>query len=84
MRVRKPDGQAIETPPSSAQDMAPEVLRAAPAYSDYRERHVSVVNLQVGEFSISHRYSYHHAAGAAGVLVRTFVLERCGNSPTEA
>jgi hypothetical protein len=29
VRVRKPDGQVIETPASTAQDFAPEVLRAA-------------------------------------------------------
>lgn len=49
VRVRKPDGRAIETPASTAQDFAPEVLREAPAYSDYRERHVSVAGLQAGD-----------------------------------
>src|SRR5258708_36556552 len=49
VRVRKPDGQVIETPASSAQDFAPEVLREAPTYSDYRQRHVSVAALQAGD-----------------------------------
>jgi tetratricopeptide (TPR) repeat protein len=49
VRVRKPDGQVIETPASTAQDFAPEVLRQAPAYSDYRERHISVASLQPGD-----------------------------------
>ncbi len=49
VRVRKPDGRTIETPASGAQDFAPEVLREAPAYSDYRERHVSVTSLQPGD-----------------------------------
>ena len=49
VRVRKPDGQVIETPASTAQDFAPEVLREAPTYSDYRERHVSVAGLQAGD-----------------------------------
>ena len=49
VRVRKPDGRSIETPVSGAQDFAPEVLREAPAYSDYRERHVSVSALQPGD-----------------------------------
>lgn len=49
VRVRKPDGRVIETPASTAQDFAPEVLREAPAYSDYRERHVSVAGLQAGD-----------------------------------
>jgi len=49
VRVRKPDGRVIETPAASAQDFAPEILRAAPTYSDYRERHVSVAGLQPGD-----------------------------------
>ncbi len=49
VRVRKPDGQVVETAASSAQDFAPEVLREAPTYSDYRERHLSVANLQAGD-----------------------------------
>ncbi len=49
VRVRKPDGRVIETLASSNQDFAPEVLREAPAYSDYRERHVSVAGLQPGD-----------------------------------
>lgn len=48
VRIRRSDGQVVETPASSVQDFAPEVLRAAPMYSDYRERHVSVVELQPG------------------------------------
>lgn len=49
VRVRKPDGRVVETPASTAQDFAPEVLREAPTYSDYRERHISVAGLQAGD-----------------------------------
>ena len=49
VRVRKPDGQVIETPLSGAQDFAPEILKEAPMYSDYRQRHVSVSSLQPGD-----------------------------------
>src|SRR6202166_4183379 len=49
VRVRKPDGHVIVTPESTAQDFAPEVLREAPMYSDYRQRHISVVALQPGD-----------------------------------
>ena len=49
VRVRKPDGQIVETPASNAQDFALDVLREAPTYSDYRQRHVSVVGLQAGD-----------------------------------
>src|SRR5262249_31882590 len=40
VRVRKPTGEVIETPATNAQDFAPETLRSAPMYSDYRQRHM--------------------------------------------
>lgn len=49
VRVRKPDGQVVETSASNAQDFALEVLRSAPMYSDYRERHVTVSGLRPGD-----------------------------------
>src|SRR3977135_2591337 len=49
VRVRKPDGQVVVTPESTAQDFAPDVLKEAPMYSDYRQRHVSVAALQPGD-----------------------------------
>ena len=49
MRVRKPDGQVVVTPESTAQDFAPDVLKEAPMYSDYRQRHISVAALQPGD-----------------------------------
>ena len=49
VRVRKPNGELIVTPDSTAQDFAPDVLREAPMYSDYRQRHISVTALQPGD-----------------------------------
>ena len=49
VRVRKPDGQLVVTPESTAQDFAPDVLKEAPMYSDYRQRHISVAALQPGD-----------------------------------
>jgi tetratricopeptide (TPR) repeat protein/transglutaminase-like putative cysteine protease len=49
VRVRKPDGRIVQTPESTAQDFAPEVLREAPMYSDYRQRHISVAALSPGD-----------------------------------
>ncbi|MFZ0796877.1 MAG: DUF3857 domain-containing protein [Terriglobales bacterium] len=49
VRVRKPDGQVVVTQESTAQDFAPDVLKEAPMYSDYRQRHVSVAALQPGD-----------------------------------
>jgi tetratricopeptide (TPR) repeat protein/transglutaminase-like putative cysteine protease len=49
VRVRKPDGKVVTTPDSTAQDFAPDVLKEAPMYSDYRQRHISVAALQPGD-----------------------------------
>ncbi len=49
VRVRKPDGQGVVTPESTAQDFAPDVLKEAPMYSDYRQRHISVAALRPGD-----------------------------------
>ena len=49
VRVRKPNGQVVVTPDSTAQDFAPDVLRQAPMYSDYRQRHISVTALRPGD-----------------------------------
>src|SRR3989454_5343851 len=49
VRVRKADGAVIITPPENIQDVAAEVTRQAPMYSDYRERHVAVMGLGVGD-----------------------------------
>src|SRR6202795_2288282 len=49
VRVRKPDGQVVVTKESTAQDFAPDVLKEAPMYSDYRQRHISVAALQPGD-----------------------------------
>src|SRR6202167_3215472 len=49
VRVRKPDGRIVVTPESTDQDFAPDVLREAPMYSDYRQRHISVAALQPGD-----------------------------------
>ncbi len=49
VRVKKPDGQVVVTPDSTAQDFAPDVLKEAPMYSDYRQRHISVAALRPGD-----------------------------------
>jgi tetratricopeptide (TPR) repeat protein/transglutaminase-like putative cysteine protease len=49
VRVRKPGGRLVVTPESTAQDFAPDVLKEAPMYSDYRQRHISVAALEPGD-----------------------------------
>ena len=63
VRVRTPDGPVVETPASSAQDFAPEVLRQAPMHSDYRQRHVSVVGLRPGVVLEYHTLTVVKCAG---------------------
>src|SRR5215467_10614055 len=49
VRVKKASGEIIETPSANSQDFAPETLRSAPMYSDYRQRHVTVSALRPGD-----------------------------------
>ena len=49
VRVQKPDGSTINTPPDFVQDMPSEVSRAAPFYSDLREKHIAVKRLAAGD-----------------------------------
>ncbi len=49
VRVHKPDGTLVLTPPDNIQDMAAEITRQAPFYSDLREKHVAVKGLGVGD-----------------------------------
>ncbi|HLI30109.1 MAG TPA: DUF3857 domain-containing protein [Terriglobia bacterium] len=49
VRVQKPDGTVVETSLGSVQDMASQITRQAPMYSDYREKHVPVKGLGVGD-----------------------------------
>lgn len=49
IRVRKPDGTVVETPADSVQDVASEVSRVAPTYSDLREKQVPVKALSAGD-----------------------------------
>ncbi len=49
VRVQKPDGTVVETPPDNVQDMPAEITQQAPFYTDYREKHVPVKGLGVGD-----------------------------------
>ena len=49
VRVRKPDGSIISTSPDNAQDLDAEITRAAPFYSDLREKHIAVKGLGAGD-----------------------------------
>jgi hypothetical protein len=49
VRVHKPDGSVVETPPDTIQDMPSEITRQAPFYSDLHEKHIAVKGLSVGD-----------------------------------
>src|SRR3979490_12526 len=49
VRVRKPNGQVVVTPESTAQDFAPDVLKEFPMSSNFRQRHIFVAALQPGD-----------------------------------
>jgi len=49
VRVLKPDGSVITTPPEDERDMPSEITRQAPIYSDHREMHIAVKGLAAGD-----------------------------------
>jgi tetratricopeptide (TPR) repeat protein/transglutaminase-like putative cysteine protease len=49
VRVHKPDGSILITPPDNVQDLDAEITRSAPFYSDLREKHVAVKGLGKGD-----------------------------------
>ncbi|HEV7220365.1 MAG TPA: DUF3857 domain-containing protein, partial [Terriglobales bacterium] len=60
VRVRKPDGTLVATPAENVQDMAAQITREAPFYSDLREKHIAVKGLGIGdvlEYETSKRLS---------------------------
>ena len=58
VRVHKPDGSVVPTPPENFQDMAAAITREAPFYSDLREKHVAVKGLSVGDV-LEYQCSWH-------------------------
>jgi len=49
VRVHKPDGSTVITPPDNIQDLDSEITRSAPFYSDLREKHIAVKGLGKGD-----------------------------------
>ncbi len=45
----KTDGSVVPTPAENTQDMAAQITREAPFYSDLREKHIAVKGLSVGD-----------------------------------
>ena len=49
VRTRKPDGSVVNTPDDDVQEMASDITRQAPFYSDLYEKHVAVKGLSSGD-----------------------------------
>src|SRR4029077_15670681 len=49
LRVRKPDGSVVVTPPENIQDLDAGITREAPFYSDLREKHAAVKGLSLDD-----------------------------------
>lgn len=60
VRVRKPDGTVVNTSLDNVQDIEAEITRAAPFYSDLREKQIAVKSLEVGDVvewrSVTHTF----------------------------
>ncbi len=54
VRVRKPDGTVVVTPPDNIQEMPSEITRQAPFYSDLHEKQIAVKGLAPGDVLESH------------------------------
>lgn len=64
LRVRKPDGTMVVTPPENFQDMPAEITQQAPFYSDLREKHAAVKGLSTGDI-----IEYQYRSGVEKPLV---------------
>jgi Flp pilus assembly protein TadD len=49
VRVVKPDGRIVQTPPENILDMPAEITRQAPFYSDLKDDQVAIKGLEVGD-----------------------------------
>jgi tetratricopeptide (TPR) repeat protein len=49
VRVTKPDGTVVQTPPTDAIEMPADVTRQAPLYSDLKEKHLPVRSVSSGD-----------------------------------
>jgi len=82
VRVRKPDGTVVVTPPDDAQDMPTEVTREAPLYSDLREIQIPVKSLSAGD-EVEYKIHYieqkpsapNEFWGVAGFVTANVVLD---------
>jgi tetratricopeptide (TPR) repeat protein len=58
VHVQKLDGTVVTTPPDNIQDLDAGITRAAPFYSDLREKHVAVKGLSAGD-TLEYQVRWH-------------------------
>ena len=81
VRVRKQDGSTVSTSSENVQDMASDITREAPFYSDLREKHVAVRGLGVGDvLEYQVQMAHHETTGPRPVLVCLQFLRGCDHS----
>ena len=68
VEVRKAGSSAF-APASAVQDLAPVAASGAPAYTDYREKHVTVPGLQPGDTLAYHLTRNNHHASRPGPIL---------------
>jgi tetratricopeptide (TPR) repeat protein len=96
VRVRKPDGTVIETPPSEVQELDTAISRRAPMYTDEREKHIAVKSLAVGDVVEAHlrwiirepmapgHFWYDHSYFRSGICLKeTVQLDVPANVPVK-
>jgi len=96
VRVHKPDGTSVETPPSDIQELDSAVSREAPMYTDEREKHIAVKSLATGDVLEAHlRWTTHdpmalghfwfdHSYFRAGICVKEILqIEVPANAPVK-
>jgi hypothetical protein len=66
VRVTKPDGSIVTAGADSIQDLSGVVQQAAPVYTDYREKHVTVPGLRPGDMLECEVTTTMHTALAPG------------------
>jgi len=78
VRVTKPDGTVLESPASDIQELDSAVSRAAPMYTDEREKHIAVKSLAIGDVLEGHLRWIVHDPMAPGHFWYDYSFYRSG------
>src|SRR5437660_6873544 len=76
VRVLKKDGSVVTAPADSVQDLSAPIERAAPVYTDYRQKHITVPGLRPGEVLEYDVATVTHTALAPGQFWTEFDFDK--------